>query len=773
MPMSYILIPAAAAAVAAGAVLVHRNSAKLKEREKAALTDVLTGGMSETAFISVADALLSGGGESFAMVSMQITNMKLIYGSFGAGESGNTMCRVYDVICSQLGGEEPAARTGEDTFCFMLKNRKTEEISARLNRICDLANQTGAANTDTYRLQAEFGIYLPENNGESAGAALGKAVLARQSGQKGRRCHFYDRGLWEKSGWEREAACSIESALQINEFVVYYQPKVRILDQRIVGAEALIRWRHPQRGLLSPDMFLPLVEQYQKIGLIDRFVFGEVCRTLARWKKQGRETCPISVNLSRADLECPTYAQECSEICSRFGADPANIEFELKEELLLEDPQRAKVLIDDLHGYGFRCAVDNFGARVSSLQMLGTLAVDAVKLDGSFFGGDNDTQRGRYIVEAILKLASQLHIHTVAEGIDSPGQIKYLQQVGCDAIQGFYYYKPMPLEKFESEAYERENLRYANKNAMEDAESAARRHVALSHAMETAKSIIQFSYLLEEDSVEFSEVFSPVLGSSRKLAKAMYFFRTTELIHENDREDFFRLLERCQREGGWVQNTLRFYLTEGRYGWLEVHLHREGNVISGTMINLAEWKNEVNRWKEKATRDALTGLYNREYFVQNVRSRLEQQAYSSAAVLFIDVDDFKTVNDTYGHKFGDDVLCYVAKQVLGIFRHTDIVARFGGDEFVVFAPSIQRPILEDRLKRLCSAFSYPCRSNSQECKVSVTIGAAMYPEDGVDYEQLLEHADCALYEAKNRGKDQFVLYEPYMQGENASASASN
>jgi GGDEF domain-containing protein len=195
-------------------------------------------------------------------------------------------------------------------------------------------------------------------------------------------------------------------------------------------------------------------------------------------------------------------------------------------------------------------------------------------------------------------------------------------------------------------------------------------------------------------------------------------FRASELIHENDREDFFRLLERCQREEGWVENTLRFYLAQDRYGWLEIRLHREvlntEIVISGTMINVSEWKNEVNRWKEKATRDALTGLYNRAYYEHTVQAQLEQKSFASAALIFIDVDDFKRVNDTFGHMFGDNVLCYVAKQILGVFRHSDVVARYGGDEFVVFAPSIQPEVLKDRLQRLCNAFKFPYRGESIE-----------------------------------------------------------
>ena len=763
-----VLLSGTAGLLLAALLLLVICNAKRKKLSNTAFLDPLTGGLTDRAFLTRVGTLLKGRVASFAMVSVQAANLDQICVSFGTGEHPVSLNRMHAALKAQLSSEEISARTGEDSFCFLLKNRKPDEICARLERIWNVVNQSAANATDGYQLELRFGIYLPENDERDPAAIMGKAVQARLSGPVGRRYHFYDRGQWEATIMEREMAASMDHALQTSEFVVYYQPKVRVLDQRVAGAEALIRWRHPQRGLLSADMFLPLAERYQKIGRIDRFVFENVCGTLARWKKQGRELCPISINLARADLNQPNFADERYEICCKYGVEPANIEFEMKESLLLENLERAKSLIERFHALGFRCAVDNFGADTTAMQLLGSLDIDTVKLDHSFFSGDNDNRRGRYIAEAILKVTSQLHIRTVAEGIANQGQVQFLQQVACDMIQGFYYFKPMSLEKFESEAWDRGVLRFVEPTGAAN-QPAAKKPAAVQPS-QTGKSIVLFSYLPKEDTVEFSDAFSPVLNGQIRFRNALALFRTTDLIHENDRADFFRLLERCQREDGWVENTLRFYLAQGRYGWLEMHLHRDGSdagsVISGTMINIAEWKNEVNRWKEKATRDALTGLYNREYFEHTVQSQLEQKIYSSAALMFIDVDDFKRVNDTFGHMFGDDVLCYVAKQILSVFRHTDVVARYGGDEFVVFAPSIQKDILEDRLKRLCGAFKFPYRGEQVEYKVSVTIGAAMYPNDGVGYDALLEHADCALYEAKERGKDQFVLYEPHMTGKN-------
>jgi len=323
----------------------------------------------------------------------------------------------------------------------------------------------------------------------------------------------------------------------------------------------------------------------------------------------------------------------------------------------------------------------------------------------------------------------------------------------------------MPVDEFEKEAYQDGILRYVEP---EGTQAGHRKAVQQHQASDS--NIVMFSYTPQEDQVVFSTDFSPALGGKLGLSNALDLFQRSELIHENDRDDFFQMLEHCHRENGWVKNTLRFYVSEGRYEWLEVHLreddcHATGgdSVISGTLVNVAGWKNEVDRWKEKANRDALTGLFNREYFEHFASTQLERGNLSSAAIVFIDIDDFKHVNDTLGHMFGDDILCCVAKRILGVFRHTDIAARYGGDEFVVFVGSISREVLQERLRQLCEVFRYPYRNETVEYKISGSIGGAMYPEDGGDYQTLLDHADCALYEAKRRGKDQYVLYQSNMR----------
>ena len=256
----------------------------------------------------------------------------------------------------------------------------------------------------------------------------GKANQARKMPGSDLRYRFYVQDTKQREPREKEILDQVDRSLQNRDFVVYLQPKVRLGDRRIAGAEALIRWKHPEKGMLTPVMFVPLLEEYHMIYRLDLYLFEEVCRTLDRWKRKGREQCPISVNLSRENLEVPDFVEGYYALCRKYEVDPGLVEFELAEAILLENQQKIRSVIDEIHSYGFQCALDDFGKGFIPLNLLRQLDVDAIKLDRSFFYGENNNRRSRYIIEAILKLAAQLHIRTIAEGIDNASQVQYLQQ---------------------------------------------------------------------------------------------------------------------------------------------------------------------------------------------------------------------------------------------------------------------------------------------------------------------------------------------------------
>lgn len=733
---------------------------KVRKVQQLGRTDPLTGGLNRAELDRRIDAYLADRGNQYAVVVMELTNYHQLLQTFGDEKARLTLLHLYKVLRNGLSSTEPAARIGGGRFCFLLNNRQADAIRARLNRISEIANAFNRNEPIPYTLRLRYGIYIPAGAGRTM-EEIHEIISDTMESSREEHC-FYREGSKDSASRNWDNIRKMVSSLANGDFLFYLQPQVRLSDNQIVGAEVLVRWKHPQRGLMTPEMFVPLLEEFHLIYSFDLSLFEQVCKRLALWAKEGKAPCPVALNLSHETVMQKDFPESYLRLAKKYGISQDLIEFELSRSFQQQDMDTIRRVAGAIHEAGFRCALDNFGTDEADLYMLRDSYVDTLKLAPGFFSVENNNRRNRFVVEAIIKIASQLQIRTVAAGIDNASQVQYLKQAGCDVVQGYHYFQPLSVDEFCATAYREGELRHVD----EDKNPHSRD--TLPAGPNTAGNIVMFSMLPGSDEMVFSSLFSPVLDGQLSVQNATSLLKHSKLIHENDRDDFFRLLNRCTKENGWVENAIRFYTAKGRYEWLEVHLHREDVpysgeiVISGTLINIAGWKNELDRWKEEANRDALTGLYNRKYFEQAARLSMNKEFLMSAAIVFVDIDDFKTVNDTLGHTVGDDVISWFAKRVLATFRHTDVVARYGGDEFVVFASGVERELLAKRLQQLCEGLRYPYRNGALEYTVSGSIGAAMFPEDGTTYSELLNHADSALYEAKRRGKNQFVLYAPDM-----------
>ena len=734
-------------------IIALASRSALKKRSRAVLRDGATGALTEAGLT----AQLSGKGKGAlnTLVSLRVPELTELFSLLGPEGYSEALSAVYGVLSGQFGSDALITRTGEDSFAFALKTRDREEIELRLGNAA-----AAIAHAASRRLTPCFGIYFPEPN--DGPKALDRAALAGLTG--GGEINYYDTEKAANIFREKEMAEALRRSLKENSLSLLLQPEVRLSDLQVDGAEVMLRWRHPLRGLLSEEMFVPLAESYGFTAEVDLCALEMGCRRLEQWTKEGREPFTLTVRLSRGSLFGDGAAGALYDICSKHNVATLLVEFAMDEPLLTKNVEASRAFISALHGFGFRVAIDRFGAGPSSLRLLGELDLDAIRLDSSFFSGDNNSRRGRHLLEALLHLAAQMRIRTVATGVDSQKQVGFLQQAACSAIQGHSYFKPMPPERFETDVYSDTKLRHVL--ALTD--TAGETGQETDAEEKPFQDIVLFSYQPRDDSVTFSDPFSPILNGQTYFKNASSLFKMTELIHPNDRDEFMRMLDQSVRSGGWIENTLRFCMAENRYTWLELRMHVEprGDMprVTGMMVDLDAWRNQIDRWKDKAARDPLTGLYNQAFFLQKVRDALDTGNCSEAAVLFVDVDDFKQANDKYGHHFGDTLLCYVAKQLNALFRHTDVIARYGGDEFVVFAPpKMNREALIDRLEKLFEALSHPYRDDTVQYKLSLSIGAAMYPDDGTDPETLLRHADCAAYEAKKAGKNRYVLYTPDMR----------
>ena len=745
--------------LAAFALISGRRVSKIHQN---ASTDSVTGGLNFYGLFDAAKKIFPGQTLLYSVVTVELSNWNQIHNTFGNEDSKKVLRHIEKCMRCVLGKSEPSARIGSNTFCLVMKNRFENDIQARLERISETANLFNKNGVNTFILEFRFGIYIPENKEEPFSSMMEKSSAVLNDPENNDVFKFFENSVKVSSEKKWELVRQAEISLSGCDFSVSYQPKVSLNDKRIIGAEAFINWHHPKLGLLYPSMFLSDLEEYHFSPKLDVFVFENICRKQTEWRNSGLAPCPLSMNLSLDTVKKEGFALEFFDICKKIGAEPKFIEFELGEKIISEPAWFVHKIIDDIHSVGFRCSFDDFGKTSVSPEILRELNVDSIKLYPGFFSAENNDRSNRFVVEAIIKFASQMHITSVAEGIENLSQMRYLQQTGCDAAQGFCFFKALSAEEFKNKAFREGELAYAHAEQIEDTSAENEKEIF-------GGNIVMFTYSVEDDTVSFSDCFSPALQGQKNVSGAHSLFSVSELIHENDKRDFFRMLERCCAKDGWIENSLSFYLGENRYEWLDVYVHRVSyqpnisTVISGTLVNKAVWKKEVKHWQEKAHRDPLTGLYNREFFEHEVTTHLENNEISSGAIVFIDVNDFKTINDTLGHSVGDDVLCFVAKRLLGEFRHTDIVARYAGDEFVVFVNGISHEYLEKRLAHLCDILRYPYRNGVIERVINLSIGAATIPDNGTDYLTLLKSADCAMYSVKFGDTSRFAFYKEGME----------
>lgn len=241
-----------------------------------------------------------------------------------------------------------------------------------------------------------------------------------------------------------------DGSVENHDFQIYMQPKVRLSDGRPGGAEVLVRWFHPQKGRILPSEFIPLFEKSDNICRLDLYVFEEMCIFLYRCMQDNRELLPVSVNLSRVHFKNLNFLSEFVALKEKYRIPDGIIEIELTESILFDEQQRelVKETIVKMHEQGFLCSLDDFGVGFSSLALLKDFDIDTIKLDREFFM-DITNSKARSIITGFIRLAKDMGIHVVAEGIETQEQIDFLKEADCELVQGYYYSKPLTVVEFE------------------------------------------------------------------------------------------------------------------------------------------------------------------------------------------------------------------------------------------------------------------------------------------------------------------------------------
>ncbi|WP_199519262.1 bifunctional diguanylate cyclase/phosphodiesterase [Gordonibacter sp. 28C] len=427
-----------------------------EELERLAFVDPVTEGFNQTRFdLTVRRVIDSAKPGSYALVSLDLKKFKLLNEIQGKTSGDMVLRYVYKCLGDHLDGEECVARINADTFNLLMRQESKEDMFARIDNMVQDVNRFNIDAERPYYLSFTVGVYPVVDTSLSLTIMRDRANVARNSGKEAPNarhftCAFYSDVDRRNLLTEQDMENRMHGALERGEFVAYLQPKQRLSDGAIGGAEALVRWIDPVRGLVPPDDFVPFFERNGFIINVDLCVFDQVCRLLKSWIDQGKKPVPISVNMSRAHLREQSFLGPYEEIRERYGVPASLIEFELTETLVFGDPETFMGVIDLLHARGYRCSLDDFGSGYSSLNVLKDVDIDTMKLDRAFFSaGDATGQREWDVIESVVALAKKLDLNTVAEGVEEPGQAVRLRSMDCDMLQGYVFSRPVTVAEFE------------------------------------------------------------------------------------------------------------------------------------------------------------------------------------------------------------------------------------------------------------------------------------------------------------------------------------
>jgi EAL domain-containing protein (putative c-di-GMP-specific phosphodiesterase class I) len=300
----------------------------------------------------------------------------------------------------------------------------------------------------SFLVTGSIGIGRFPDDGDDAATLLKHAdaamYLAKERGKNN--VQLYTAELAEQAARDFEMESALRLALVRDELLLFFQPKVDIQTGRLRGMEALVRWQHPQRGMVPPGDFIPLAEERGLIAAVGRWVMNAACRQIQAWRLAGLEVPMVAVNLSARQFADNTLIGDLQNALKKYDVQPADIEVELTESVLMAEPERANEILQRLHEMGVRISIDDFGTGYSSLSYLKRFPAETVKIDRSFIRGLPSDKDDTAITQAVIAMAHSLGLNVVAEGVETEAQLNALRQLGCDEAQGFLTGRPMPAD---------------------------------------------------------------------------------------------------------------------------------------------------------------------------------------------------------------------------------------------------------------------------------------------------------------------------------------
>ena len=417
------------------------------EEHYRATHDMLTGIYNEHYFEEkVLETLNNSPNTPYVMITSDINNFKLVNDLFGT-DRGDEVLKMFAFMFRKYAGENDIyGRLAEDHFAFCMPKERFA-VEPFVNVMKEIEEEF---TNDYFRLQIKMGVYEIQDIREPIFVMIDKCnlAIARIKNSFSERVSIFDDQLFLEEMEKNRIINEFDGALSDRDINIYLQTQTTE-EGKVLGAEALARWQHHENGIMPPGAFIPVLEQAGLIWRLDMYVWELAAKQLAQWKEQGREDLHISVNISAQDQYHIDIFEVLKGLVEKYRINPKCLRLEITESIFITEVERHIQLVKRLQEYGFEIAIDDFGSGYSSLNILKDISANELKIDMGFLQGVKDVKRSQCIVASIVELAKKLDMFVVVEGVETEQQLQVLKEIGCDAYQGFYFSKPIPVDEFE------------------------------------------------------------------------------------------------------------------------------------------------------------------------------------------------------------------------------------------------------------------------------------------------------------------------------------
>lgn len=554
----------------------------------------------------------------------------------------------------------------------------------------------------------------------------------------------------------------INQAFDNNEFCFYLQPKCNAETGAIVGAEALVRWNHPEYGLVSPGEFIPLLERESMVTRFDLFIWRSVCEMLSRWDGEGRNLVPVSVNVSMTDIEAIDVARVLGDLLDRFSIDARLLQVEITESAIAHNMDVVEETIRDLHARGIAVLMDDFGSAYSSLNMLKDINVDAIKLDMKFVDLNADNAaKGLKIIESVIDMTYQLRLSIIAEGAQTAEQVSKLRELGCMYIQGYYFYRPLTVGKMEDLLEHRPDDQHFW-NISKDLMHRDYRMSTNGRSMLESSSLSAHIFeILNKGVAELSRL-NLITGEYRTIKRDpklpdvyaddfhdfCHALVSKRIIHPDDAGEFLKhtrlsdlrdqLFSKKKSEFTYFRSEVEAKTSVIAFGVLVPPDCSEANPWAVVLIGFDLSLDLIAKnMKEIYRQDSLTGLLNRNAYDSDVE-QLRSADIGAVVCVYADMIGLHEVNNHLGHKQGNRMLCEFADAARAFFGD-DRLYRIGGDEFVIISSAHTEAQTRKQLNYMRE------RLHTQGCEISVGVASS---ESTSDLPKIIEQAENEMRREK-------------------------